>query len=659
MPYTPENNPYIPGDPSSYDLKWMVKKFKSFEDPQKYADAAAASAEESAGYAQESSNSAINASNSANTAEQIAVNVEASVEAAALSAESAADSAHEAAVYAGNIADPVSGIVTDWLEDNITITPGVTIDASLSVPGAAADAGAVGENAFLWRGYLNDLNYTSFEECKKPGWYGFTGAYSSNITDLPAGWSGAGHLEVYKPTFGGSIFAVQKLQSYSNPDTYYLRTARLPDVGTIVVGPWITRAAYNGSSSASFIFRGRLADLGITDVVNCTDNGWYGFGAADVENISDLPGGFNGAGSIMTYNPNLGASIYFTQVTYDTYGNSWYRIVRNGIAQDWHKINQTGALAGKTVAIIGDSISTSGDYDPDTNPLGNVPEICVASEDVGMTLSAYATYYDIGTTIAGYTIQASDVGHLLSFIPTAVDIGKMVGKPLTYYSAPTSMWWNQAAKKLGFTPINVSWSGASVSSHNNSGTLTGAHAWSPGTIKKCGIRTPGSNLRTAPDYIIICRGINDFSHTPYDRLTDGYFDNGSWHYPTTDEITGGYGFKEALCLTIKKLREAYPTAVIVLATLNFFKRVNYSSFPVNNGINTVPQYNQAILEVANYMGCEVIEFDKDGITFENCLSAPFYNDSVEHPTHPNAKGQTMMANRAIIDLNKLNEFSAS
>lgn len=28
MPYTPENNPYIPGDPYSYDLKWIVDHIK-------------------------------------------------------------------------------------------------------------------------------------------------------------------------------------------------------------------------------------------------------------------------------------------------------------------------------------------------------------------------------------------------------------------------------------------------------------------------------------------------------------------------------------------------------------------------------------------------------------------------------------------------------
>ena len=29
MGYTPNNNPYIPGDPYSYDLKWIVAKIKA------------------------------------------------------------------------------------------------------------------------------------------------------------------------------------------------------------------------------------------------------------------------------------------------------------------------------------------------------------------------------------------------------------------------------------------------------------------------------------------------------------------------------------------------------------------------------------------------------------------------------------------------------
>lgn len=75
MAYTPDNNPYIPGDPYSYDLKWIVDKMKTYEDPQKYADAAAASAAESAASAEESEaykTDAYSAKNSAQASADIA-----------------------------------------------------------------------------------------------------------------------------------------------------------------------------------------------------------------------------------------------------------------------------------------------------------------------------------------------------------------------------------------------------------------------------------------------------------------------------------------------------------------------------------------------------------------------------------------------------------
>lgn len=156
--------------------------------------------------------------------------------------------------------------------------------------------------------------------------------------------------------------------------------------------------------------------------------------------------------------------------------------------------------------------------------------------------------------------------------------------------------------------------------------------------------------RTAPDVIIIYRGTNDFSHSPYAKLTSGYFDDYDWQYPSDDTVTGGYGYKEGLCLTIKKLRAAYPSAKIFLCTLNVFKRVNYSHFPTNNGINSLPQFNAAIHEVADFMGCGVINFDKDGITFENCYSEGYITDSATTPTHPSDKGHKVMGNKAIADM---------
>ena len=325
------------------------------------------------------------------------------------------------------------------------------------------------------------------------------------------------------------------------------------------------------------------------------------------------------------------------------------------------------AYLGKNVAIIGDSISTNGDYSS-SNTLGNVPEIVIQNADVGVQLSAYATFYDIGTTVGGHEITASDVGNEITFTPVAGDVGKMVGKPKNNNAASLVTWWEVAMKTLGFNPIPVCWSGSSVTSHEENDYEDGgyiyktAHAWHPAQIRKCGIRTPGSMERTAPDMVIIYRGTNDFSHSPYTRLTD-YLETNPISIPATDAYDDGgttrYGYLEGLAITIDRLRQAYPEAMIVLCTFNYFHRnsTNYPGFPSRNGVNTIYQYNDAIRRMADFFGCGLIEFDKDGITYANAASGAYYNEGTSETanhTHPNEKGQKVLGNRALIDLQNIN-----
>ena len=426
---------------------------------------------------------------------------------------------------------------------------------------------------------------------------------------------------------------------------------------------------------------------------------------------------------------------------------------------------------GLKIAVIGDSISTNGN----DSEFFNAPEIKIKSEDQGVQLSAYLTYYDVQNNlqIGGHIFTNAEIGTEVTFTPNSADVGKKIGLPKNYNEARITVWWEHVQEELGCEIIPVCWSGSSITSHEEATAdksyLT-SYAWHDAQIRKCGIRTPGTMTRTAPDAIIIYRGTNDFSHSPYAVLTDGYFDSVNWEYPVTDKlgtwadisatwtrggiypstgqviptsdtdttnrarttgfmalngnnriliasgykakiafysgtseasyvgitpdwitedsavdvqgayckILGGYtddrnvttdmltdigsnivmqsssevtfGYKEGLCLTIKKLRAAYPNAKIFLCTLNVFKRVNYAHFPTNNGDCTLPQYNNAIREVADYMGCGLIEFDKDGITFENCYSQGYITDSATTPTHPSEKGHYVMGRKAIADL---------
>lgn len=61
MGYTPNNNPYIPGDPYSYDLKWIVNEIKTIKDPEKSAAEAKASAESAAVSEENAAQSALDA----------------------------------------------------------------------------------------------------------------------------------------------------------------------------------------------------------------------------------------------------------------------------------------------------------------------------------------------------------------------------------------------------------------------------------------------------------------------------------------------------------------------------------------------------------------------------------------------------------------------
>ena len=323
---------------------------------------------------------------------------------------------------------------------------------------------------------------------------------------------------------------------------------------------------------------------------------------------------------------------------------------RVSISSSQHECGAVKVKEGLTVAIIGDSIST--------HPYYNASEVTIEPEDIGVELSAFITYYDVDKRISldgissSYIIKTEDIGSELHFIPCIDDIGKKLGSPVNYNS-DIDVWWLYAAKELGFTPIAATWSGSSITSHTSTPYSAKAisYAWHDGTIRKLGRRIPGTMERIAPDVVLIYRGTNDLSHSKKVRLTEGYFDDPDWCYPTTDELGDGtYGFKEGLSLTIKKIRETYPKARIGLCTCNTFKRNDSADFPTNNGNFSIPQMNKAIREVADFFGCHVIDLDKCGITFENCYESGYITDSESIPTHPNESGHRLLGQQAVNDL---------
>ena len=186
-------------------------------------------------------------------------------------------------------------------------------------------------------------------------------------------------------------------------------------------------------------------------------------------------------------------------------------------------------LKGKKVAIIGDSISTNGN--PGSGEYPNAVEITVTEDDIGVSLSAYLTKFDVdaGLTLGGHMFTSEEIGTEVTFTPVAEDVGKVIGLPNNYNTNVTKTWWEVAMERLEFEPIPVCWSGASITSHEaDSNTYKTSYAWHNAQIRKCGIRTPGTMDRIAPDVIIVYRGTNDFSHSPVARLTEDYLNGVNW-----------------------------------------------------------------------------------------------------------------------------------
>ena len=326
-------------------------------------------------------------------------------------------------------------------------------------------------------------------------------------------------------------------------------------------------------------------------------------------------------------------------------------------------------LRGKNIAIIGDSISTI--YH------GNTPFYKITSRDVGNQIQSYVSWNDVYTsndgtsrtptnkTIGGELLTEAMIdGELHPFTPNANDIGKELYVPRHYgnNAADVKVWSQVLCEKTGANLIaNASFSGATVNSSTKLSSsrgimFEGSHAWHPCTIARCKTRDDNGNI-IMPDAIIIARGTNDLTYT---NNTDGdtVYPSMSLEFPDmsagftfdTDEVSEGeYNFVVAYILTIQRLRAAYPNALIICATPNVFKRVHYTNFPTRNDAWTYPDLCNCIRKIADYMGCGLIEFDKDGINFQNADTRYFF-DGATKPTHPNKVGHRVMGEKAAADL---------
>lgn len=176
MAYTPNNNPYIPGDPYSYDLKWIVDQLK-------YAISLYEPLHDEFVSVKEEFESLRNFVNDYFDNLDISAEVSAKIEemrAAGFFDRLIGDIVEESGT--------IESTVTQWLADNVTPTT-PAVDASLSITGAAADAKAAGDKLKTLKNIINGVvvDYVDFSTVSNE--------YVNRNTGLFASYNGWGRTD--------------------------------------------------------------------------------------------------------------------------------------------------------------------------------------------------------------------------------------------------------------------------------------------------------------------------------------------------------------------------------------------------------------------------------------------------------------------------------
>lgn len=197
----------------------------------------------------------------------------------------------------------------------------------------------------------------------------------------------------------------------------------------------------------------------------------------------------------------------------------------------------------------------------------------------------------------------------------------------------SQMWWHIVMTTLKMTLlVNNSWAGRCVASTRDSETSM---------INSAGARAENvAILKTddaTPDVIFVRLGTNDFS---YSTPLGDY--NGK-----TQLTTNIVDFRSAYANMLTQLTKQFPDAEIWCCTIPPARRT--SSFPSVVNENSILQFNEIIIEMCNLFGCHVINQAQCGI---NWYSQNAFGDwSSSGGTHPNAKGQALLAIQTLKDMN--------
>lgn len=247
-------------------------------------------------------------------------------------------------------------------------------------------------------------------------------------------------------------------------------------------------------------------------------------------------------------------------------------------------------------------------------------------EQVKTAVTEYLQDNDIDTILNSNLIgkRLSVLGTSISTYPNTIPEGYV-----SYYTVETmpsvnDMWWKKLCDSLGMTMlINNSYSGSCVAKKSDTTIPSGSE-----TVRNMALHD-GEN---APDIIIVEMGANDF-------LTNVSIGN---YAVSSGTVFDSYTFKGAYAKMLWNMMCKYPNTKIYCATIMpLYQGTDGNPFPTSKTGGGIEAYNNVIKDVADMFGIEILDFSKCGITTKNLV-----NYTVDGRIHPNADGQTLMANFA-------------
>ena len=270
-------------------------------------------------------------------------------------------------------------------------------------------------------------------------------------------------------------------------------------------------------------------------------------------------------------------------------------------------------LEGKTISILGDSISTFENYSNGT--------------------AADSTNSTIRNNLAYYT-EANYQGFSLSSV--------------------NDTWWMQAADITGAQIlVNNSWSASMFSSTRWNETIPAAY------VDRCVQLhdNTGSNANTEPDIIAVFMGTNDFhvarrtSDADSSKVTlgstvnyDTLYNGGQYRTPSNTA--------EAYAIMLDKITKRYQDAEIYCFTLPEAKAINAGNSPYPEAtaadLSALKDFNEALVAVAEHYGAYIVDlYNKGGMTsaVSNNTNAPSNNTAhLANYVHPNNFGMDAITN---------------